>query len=142
VPEGATYYRELRLEQSDFQPQASANDAEVRQFIVHTAYWLAFRYGVTGYPVQLDSEIDLEYLGVTQNEVRRNQWRLEEEGLLYRSKIPGLGRPTATLVKVYESRRSASVGDEQVFPKGTQYEAFKAIRAIPPTPSPIRHRCP
>jgi hypothetical protein len=126
VPEGSTYYRELRLCDDDFQPQSSVS----KQLIFHTAYWLSYRYGLHQYPVQFDSETDLEYLGVTENDIRRNQWVLEEKGLLYKSRIPGNGRPTVTFIELYESRKSSVAGSEQVFPKGTQYEAFKAIKRI------------
>lgn len=41
------------------------------------------------YPVEFDSETDLEYLGVGVQDIRRNQWVLEQDGLLEQSKIPG-----------------------------------------------------
>jgi hypothetical protein len=80
--------------------------------------------------VQFDSEADLEYLGAAAEDIRRNGWLLEEEGLLERSRMPGIGRPTAALVKMYEAKKSTILGREQVFPKGTQYDAFKAIKQI------------
>ena len=129
VPEGATYYKEILLSDSDFKPHASASDQEIRQFIVHEAYWLSFRYGKR-LPVQFDSVTDLEYLGVKVEDIRRNQWVLEEEGLLEKSKMSGNGRPTLELVKLYESPQSTTLRNEQVFPKGTQYDAFKAITNI------------
>jgi len=129
VPEGATYYKEILVTPEDFQPQTRAGDEEIRQLIVHEAYWLSYRYG-NRYPVQFDAETDLEYLGVGVQDVRRNQWVLEQDGLFEASKIPGLGRPKAQLVKMYESRHSTVMRNEQVFPKGTQYEAFKAVTNI------------
>jgi hypothetical protein len=129
VPEGATYYKEVLVTPEDFQQQLPASDEEIRQLILHEAYWLSYKYG-NRYPVQFDSETDLEYLGVGVQDIRRNQWVLEQDGLLEQSNIPGLGRPKVQLVKIYESRQSTVIRNEQVFPKGTQYEAFKAVTNI------------
>jgi hypothetical protein len=129
VPDDPTYYKEVSLTPEDFQPQQSASDEEVRQLIIHEAYWLSYKFG-NRYPVQFDSETDSEYLGVGVQDIRRNQWVLEQDGLLEQSKIPGLGRPKANLVKMYESRQSTVLRNEQVFPKGTQYDAFKAVTNI------------
>jgi len=46
------------------------------------------------------------------------------------STIPGNGRPKVGLVKMYESRQRTVVSNEQVFPKGAQYKAFKAVTNI------------
>jgi hypothetical protein len=129
VPDDPTYYKEISVTPEDFQPQPPVTDEEVRQLIMHEAYWLSYRHG-NRYPVQFDSETDLEYLGVEAQDIRRNQWVLEQDGLLEQSKIPGLGRPKAQLVKMYESRQSTALRNEQVFPKGTQYDAFKAVTNI------------
>jgi hypothetical protein len=129
VPDDATHYKEIRVTPEDFKPQPPASDEEVRQLIMHEAYWLSYKNG-NRYPVQFDSETDLEYLGVGVQDIHRNQWVLEEDGLLERSKIPGNGRPKIALVKMYESRQSTVLGHEQVFPKGTQYEAFKVVTSI------------
>jgi hypothetical protein len=129
VPQGATYYTEVLVTPEDFQHQLPASDEEIRQFILHEAYWLSFKYG-NRYPVQFDSETDLEYLGVGIQDIQRNQWILEQEALLEQSRIPGNGRPKAQLVKMYESRQGSVIRNEQVFPKGTQYEAFKAVSNI------------
>jgi hypothetical protein len=129
VPEGATHYKEVLVTPEDFQQRLPASDEDIRQLILHEAYWLSYKYG-NRYPVQFDSETDLEYLGVGVQDIRRNQWVLEQDGLLEQSKIPGLGRPKVQLVKIYESRQSTVIRNEQVFPKGTQYEAFKAITNI------------
>ncbi len=129
VPEGATYYKEVLVTPEEFRPVSPANDEEIRQLILHEAYWLSYRYG-NRYPVQLDSQTDLEYLGVGVEDIRRNQWVLEQDALLEQSIFPGTGRPTAQLVKMYESRQSTVIRNEQVFPKGTQYEAFKAVTNI------------
>ncbi len=122
-------YRELSLRPEDFKATPVASDAEIRQFIMHEAYWLSWRYG-SRYPVQFDSPADLDYLGVESDAVRRNAWLLGEKGLLEKSKIPGIGRPTALLVEMYESRQSMELPNERVFPPGTQYEAFKVVSGI------------
>lgn len=129
VPEGATYYKEVLVTPEDFQQQPPSSDEEIRQLILHEAYWLSYRHG-NRYPVQFDSETDLEYLGVGVPDIRRNQWVLEQDDLLEQSKIPGNGRPKAHLVKMYESRQSTVLRSEQVFPKGAQYEAFRAVTNI------------
>jgi hypothetical protein len=129
VPEGATYYKEVLVTHEDFQQQPPASDEEIRQLIIHGAYWRSYRFG-NRYPVQFDSETDLEYLGVGVQDIRRNQWVLEQDALLEQSKIPGYGRPKVQLVKMYESRQSTVIRNEQVFPKGTQYEAFKSVTNI------------
>jgi hypothetical protein len=72
----------------------------------------------------------LEYLGVSSEDVKRNVWLLGEQGLLEKTNIPGLGRPTAKLVEIYEAKQSTTLPNETLFPKGTQYEAFKKVAAI------------
>jgi hypothetical protein len=129
VPEGATYYTEVLVTPEDFQQQSPASDEEIRQLIFHEAYWLSYRHG-NRYPVQFDSETDLEYLGVGVQDIWRNQWVLEQDALLEQSKIRGNGRPKIQLVKMYESRQSTVIRNEQVFPRGTQYEAFKSVTNI------------
>jgi hypothetical protein len=72
------YYKEVLVTPEDFQPQSPASDEEIRQLILHEAYWLSYRHG-NRHPVQFDSEIDLEYLGVGVQDIRRNQWVLERD---------------------------------------------------------------
>jgi hypothetical protein len=129
VPEGATHYTEILVTPEDFQQRSTASDGEIRQLILQEAYWLSYKYG-NRHPVQFDSETDLEYLGVGVQDIWRNQWVLEQDALLEQSKIRGIGRPKVELVKMYESRQSTVICSEQVFPKGTQYEAFKAVKNI------------
>jgi hypothetical protein len=129
VPEGATYYTEVLVTPDDFQQQSPASDEEIRQLILHEAYWLSYKHG-SRHPVQFVSEIDLEYLGVGVQDIQRNQWVLEQDGFLEQSKIPGFGRPTIKLVKMCESPQSTVIRNEQVFPKGTQFEAHKAVTKI------------
>jgi hypothetical protein len=128
VPEGASYYTEIVLTPEDFQ-QSKASDVEIKQLILHEVYWLSFKYG-DRQPVLLDSETDLEYLGIKVQDIQRNQWVLEQEGLLEQSRVPGVGKLTIQLVKMYESPQSTVIRNEQVFPKGTQFEAFKSVTNI------------
>ena len=121
--------QELQLDASDFKPRSPASEPEIRQFIVHKAYWLSFRYGPTGsrYVTQFNTPIDLAYLGIQSEDIKRNAWLLGEKGLLEK---PWLGRASAKLVEVYEATQSTSLPNETIFPKGTQYEAFKGLAAI------------
>jgi predicted nucleotide-binding protein len=85
--------------------QPAASEEGIRQFIVHKAYWLSYRDSPEGrFPVQFDESVDLAYLGVESNDVRRNVWLLGEQGLLGKTEIPGLGRPTSKLIEEYESK--------------------------------------
>jgi hypothetical protein len=128
-PEGATFYTEVNLLYSDFHHRVPVNDQEIQQFIVHQAYWLSYRYG-NRQPVTLEDDTDLEYLGVGTQDMRRIEWLLEEDGLLEKSKLPGFARPTTALVRLYESTGVKATGTEQVFPRATPFDAFKAIRTI------------
>jgi len=125
-------YQELALNAADFQPRPAVSDQELRQFIIHKAFWLAFRHSLAGsrWPVQFDEPIELEFLGVSSEDVRRNVWLLGEKGILDKTDIAGLGRPTAKLIEIYEARQSTALPNETLFPKGTQYEAFKKVTAI------------
>jgi len=118
-------YKEFPLTVSDFGQHQAANDLEIRQFIVHKAYWLSYKHG--NYPVQFDDEADLDYLGVGYADVRRGIWYLNAEGMLEKVNIEGHGRASLKLVKAYESKQVTKLPNESVFPAGTQYEAFKQI---------------
>ena len=101
-PQHANSKEEVALQPLDFRPQVQRNDREIRQFMLHTAYWLSYRYGKR-YTVRFDSEVDLEYLGVTGDDIRRNQQLLEERGMLD-SNAPCRGWPSSAFVKAYEER--------------------------------------
>jgi len=78
LPDDPPYVKKLRVERSDFQRSSSVSDGEIRQLIIiHSVYWNSYR-GRHGrrYSIQFDSEIDLAYLGVQSEDVRRNQWIL------------------------------------------------------------------
>jgi len=122
-------YKELRLSANDFTRRNSVTDEEIKQFIIVKAYWISWKLGGRQ-PVQFDDPVDLDYLGVDALSVRKHQWLLEQRNLLEKSKIPGLGRPTAQLIDLYDAKHSAQHLNERVFPQGTQYEAFKTVSAI------------
>ena len=58
-------YQALALNAADFQPRPAISDQDLRQFIIHKAFWLAFRHSPAGrrWPVPFDEPIELEYLG-------------------------------------------------------------------------------
>jgi hypothetical protein len=121
-------YREIPLTVADFSPRPALSDIEIRQFIIHKAYWLSYKYGT--YPVQFDDQIDLDYLGTEYGDVRRGIWYLNGDRLLFKPNLEGYGRATLKLVKAYESSQSTILAGESVFPTGTSYDAFKKITAI------------
>jgi hypothetical protein len=120
--------KELRLSYSDFQPQAASSDPEVRQFIMHKAYW-CFQIAHQ-YLVQFDSQLDLEYLGVDSNVVRRNVVFLKGKGLLEQSQFPGVSRASMELIEAYEAKQAKTLPREIVFGAGTPFDAFKKLSEI------------
>jgi hypothetical protein len=121
-------YKEIPLAVADFNPHPALSDIEIRQFILHKAYWLSYKYG--RYPTVFDDQIDQDYLGVGYDDVRRGIWYLDGEHLLDKANIEGHGRATLKLVKAYESSQSTNLAGESVFPTGTPFDAFKKIAAI------------
>jgi pyrimidine deaminase RibD-like protein len=143
VPESETYM-EVSVKPSDFQPQHPATDPEIRQLILHTAYWLGYRHGQPHTPrhlVQFDSDGDLEYLGVEARDVRRNQWLLEEDGLLEKSNLAGSGVPTSALVKAYESNDGTNTptaeSEDRRFARLAIEEARKSVPENDGRPHPL-----
>ena len=91
------------MQAEDFRQQKPATGGEVQDLIKHEAYWLGFRHNPQpGYPIQFDSLIDLEYLGVPSTDVQRYVLLMEQRGLLEKV-MEGLGRPTHRLVDAYEA---------------------------------------
>ena len=112
-PSDERHYKEIRLSASDSENQGSRQDAEVRQYIVHKAYWLAYRFpnqpqpdGII-YPIPFDEPADLDYLGATSAGVRRNIQRMANQGLLEKV-LEGHARPTERLLSNYESVERSS----------------------------------
>lgn len=107
-------YTELSLSREDFQPPART-DAEIRQYIVHKAHWLAYRFprqtqtdGIL-YPIPFDEPADLDYLGVRPGDILKNTRRLANQGLLEKV-LEGNARPTELLLSRYESGDHAGLG--------------------------------
>lgn len=107
-PDDEHNYRELQLSTSDFEKQRTRTDAEIRQYIVHKAYWLAYRFPMQPqpdgiiYPIPFDEPADLDYLAVTSTDIRRNIRRLADQGFLEKV-LEGHARPTERLLSQYES---------------------------------------
>ena len=108
LPSDPTKYGHLSFSASDFGPRPPASEDEIRQLLIHEAYWLGYRYNPNPelYPIQFDNPIDLDYLGVDLADIRRNLWLLGRQGLLDKTEMPGLGRPTASLIRDYESEHA------------------------------------
>ena len=107
-PDDEHNYRELQLSASDFEKQRTRTDAEIRQYLVHKAYWLAYRFPMQPqldgiiYPIPFDEPADLDYLAVTSTDIRRNIRRLADQGYLEKV-LEGHARPTERLLSQYES---------------------------------------
>jgi len=107
-------YTELWLSTQDFQTPART-DAEIRQYIIHKAYWLAYKFpfnqdaGGILYPIPYDDPTDLDYLGVTAVEVWKNMRRLDNQGLLEKV-MEGHARPSELLLSRYESGDRSALG--------------------------------
>jgi predicted nucleotide-binding protein len=96
-------YQEIVIHSADFEAIPAKPDTEIRQFIKHKAYWLGYRFNphTSPLPVELDTPVDLEYLGVKRESVVRAVWLLGQEGMLDKI-MEGFGRPTHTLINNYE----------------------------------------
>ena len=83
------------------------SDETVRQYLVAKLYWLGYRFGKYENPVRtwvdLESEVDLDYLGVSREDLRRVCWRMEQEGLSQSSGSSCVANPTEELIKLFES---------------------------------------
>ena len=121
----------LEMNDSDFNQQPLANDPEIRQFIIHKAYWLSYRHPTHPglYPVSFDTPEDLDYLGASQADIRRNVFRLHNQEMLDKV-MERIGRATEKLITAYESKQGTSIGSELLFAKDTQYEAYKVVSTI------------
>ena len=107
-------YRQISLEGKDFQNQLPKSDADVRQYIIQKAYWLAYRFpmhvpsdGII-FPVPFDEAADLDCLGVEPTDIRRIIHRLANQGLLEKI-LEGNARPTEKLLSDYESKAGLGV---------------------------------
>jgi pyrimidine deaminase RibD-like protein len=115
APNESSSYKEFSLQPSDFDKQSLKNDAEIRTYIIHKAYWLSYRYPMQSsptdvlYPIQFDETLDLEYLGACVADILRNIQRLRNQGLLEKV-LEANARPSERLMQSYESGDSAALG--------------------------------
>jgi pyrimidine deaminase RibD-like protein len=136
------HYKEISLSTSDLEKQPIRSDTEIQQYIIHKAYWLAYRFPMQPqregiiYPIPFDESADLDYLCASSGEVRRNIRRLEGQGLLEKV-LEGHARPTERLLSDYESRvqpakavsapATASERDDRRFARLAIEEARKSV---------------
>jgi hypothetical protein len=106
-------YQSLDLKDSDFQQHPLVGDPEIRRFIAHKAYWLSYMHPTNPglYPVSFDTPEDLDYLGATQADIRRNVSRLLSQGMLDKV-MDRIGRPTEKLITAYESAQQSAPSDK------------------------------
>lgn len=125
-PSDERYYKEIPLSPSDLKNNVTRTDAEIREYIVHKAYWLAYRFPMQPqpdgiiYPIPFDEPADLDYLGATSAEVRRNIQRMANQGLVEKVQ-EGHARPTERLLSDYESAEAStprSVAKTESVPSG------------------------
>ena len=96
TPVQPNQFYELWLRATDFQPQKKADDDTIRRFIKFGAYFLGFKFSPNGPNLFLDFDCpeDLEYLGVTSEDIRRNVWFLSQKGYLLASTAATLDHPS------------------------------------------------
>lgn len=125
-------YQSLDMKDSDFQQQPLVSDPSIRQLIVHKAYCLSYMHPTNPglYPVSFDTPEDLDYLGASQADIRRNVVRLVNQGMLDKV-MNRIGRPTEKLIAAYESAQQNTASD------GSR----DTLRDMPPQPS-ATHRGP
>jgi hypothetical protein len=106
-------YQPLEMKDSDFQHQPLVGDPEIRQFMMHKAYWVSYRHPIHPgeYPINFEAPEDLDYLGAVPTDIRRNVLRLKNQGMLDKV-LEGFGRPTEELIAAYESNLNTTVESE------------------------------
>jgi hypothetical protein len=97
-------YQPLDIKDADFHPQPQASDLEIREFMMHKAYWESYMHPTHPgeYPIDFETPEDLDYLGVTGGDIRRNISRFRGQGMLDKI-LEGNGRPTEKLISTYEA---------------------------------------
>jgi len=133
APFDEVQYKELKIKKSDFEPHAKVTDAELMQYIMHKAYWLGYKLNprVGLYTAEYENHTDYDYLGAEYSDIRRIVWLLTQRRLLGgKGQERGTPHVTEKLVSLYESNHGTKLASEYVFPKGTQWDAYKAIKQI------------
>ena len=96
LPVDPTRYHELLMGMPDFQPQEREDDETIRGFIKFSAYCLGFKCRpkrAAHLFVDFDCVEDLDYLGVSFEDIERNVWLLTEQGYLQRSEAATFQNP-------------------------------------------------
>jgi predicted nucleotide-binding protein len=123
-------YQEIIIRSADFEAVPAKADTEIRQFIKHKAYWLGYRFNPHSsplLPVELDTPVDLEYLGVKNDSVIRAVWLLGQEGMLDKI-MGGFGRPTHTFINNYE--RAMNEQEARQESRGTEDQKVTDSRKV------------
>jgi hypothetical protein len=126
-------YKELKIKKSDFEPHAKVTESELMQYIMHKAYWLGYRLNsdVGQYTPYFEHPTDYHYLGVENSDIKRVVWLLTQRHLLGgKGQHRDTPHVTEKLVSLYEASHGTKLANEYVFPKGTQWDAYKAIKQI------------
>lgn len=99
-------YQTLSLKLVDFKVPLAVSEEQIRQYVLHKAYWIGYRLGSVANKllVRFDEALDLDYLGVTADDIKRVLWLLSGQGLIGKSEYPGCGIPTPGFVRDYESK--------------------------------------
>jgi predicted RNA-binding protein with RPS1 domain len=130
----ADRYQTFDLTDDDFTGRTSpVSSPLLHQYLIHKAYWIGYKTSSdpSRYWVFFDQPIDRHYLGASLEDIRRAIWFLQGRGYIQmRAGFPGIGRPTHQLVELYESKAVSELPKERVFPKGTEYDSFRAISKI------------
>jgi pyrimidine deaminase RibD-like protein len=123
---GSVNYTEISLEPSDFAKSLARTDKEIASYITHKAYLLSYRYPTqsttTRPPIPFAEEIDLDYLGVGSDDVRRIVERMAAQGML-EAVMETDGRPAEKLLASYESEDA----DDAKFARQALDQARKSV---------------
>lgn len=126
----------IALQPFDFTHQFPSTDNEIRRYIIHKAYWLAYQHptnpqtaGIWGSPISFDEPADLEYLSVTQSDVWKNIKRLENQGQLSHV-MDGCAAPTELLLTQYEEEDESDLPSESEGRKFARLAIDQARKSI------------
>jgi hypothetical protein len=114
------------------QERSFVADTRGRALILHTAYWVGFKYQASQEAwVDFATDQDLEYLGVDRNTIQRNVWLLEKCGRLeLHPSEKTKAVPKHQLVEDYESGGAIGHGMIRVFSADSEKESRDEIVQI------------
>jgi len=131
-PEDPDKYIELKVKWADIDgSQGQAVDENIVNYLMAKAYWLGYKYKPYENPVptyvDLESEEDLDYLGVTKNDMRRVADRMKQRGLLESLPFMTIGptNPTEKLLRQFEGGPR-----EVVLAPKSQYSSYRQLSKI------------